>query len=296
MNEEELAALRRAGAIAREARDLGASMIGEGVPLLEVAEEVESRIISLGARPAFPCNISINEVAAHFTPRTGDKMKFANGDLVKLDVGAHVDGFIGDTAVTVEVGTRNWTSLIESSAKGLAVAVEMIGEGVLLNTVGGAVDRAIRSNGHVPVANLTGHSMKRYNLHAGISVPSYDDGNVVKVPGDVVLAVEPFATNGAGQVKNSKPGNIYRIMRERELRDKAAAEHFQLLKENFGTLPFCERWATALDPKASVHLRMLVRHGLVFSYPMLVEVRGGKVSQKEHTVVIHDSRAEVTTQ
>ena len=127
MNEEELAALRRAGAVAREARDLGASMIGEGVSLLEVAEEVESRIISLGARPAFPCNISINEVAAHFTPRTGDKMKFANGDLVKLDVGAHVGRFIGDTAVTVEVRT-SWTSLMSRRTKGLAVAVEMISE------------------------------------------------------------------------------------------------------------------------------------------------------------------------
>jgi methionyl aminopeptidase len=295
MNEEALTSLRRAGAIAREARDLGAGMVAEGASLLDVAEEVEGRIRSMGAKPAFPCNISINEVAAHFTPRTGEKLKFANGDLVKIDVGAHVGGYIGDTAVTVEVGTKNWTSLIESSAKGLAVATEIIGEGIPLNTVGGAVDRAIRSNGHVPVTNLTGHSMKQYNLHAGLSVPNFDDGESIKVPNDIVLAIEPFATNGAGQVRNSKPGNIYRIMRERELRDQAAAEHFALLMENFGTLPFCERWATALDPKASTHLRMLVRHGLVFAYPVLSEVRGGRVSQKEHTVVIHDSRAEITT-
>lgn len=295
MNEDELAALRKAGAIAREARELGASMVAEGVTLLDVAEAVEGYILSKGAKPAFPCNISINEVAAHFTPRTGEKLRFANGDLVKIDVGAHVDGYIGDTAMTVEVGTRNWTNLIESSARGFAVATEIMGEGISLNVVGGAVDRAIRSNGHVPVTNLTGHSMKRFNLHAGISVPNFDDGNAVRVPGDIVLAVEPFATNGVGQVRNSKPGNIYRIMRERELRDKAAAEHFQLLQENFGTLPFCERWATALDPKASVHLRMLVRHGLVFAYPVLTEVRGGKVSQKEHTVVIHDSVAEIMT-
>mgnify|MGYP000845324384 CR=1 FL=1 len=295
MNEEALAALRRAGAISREARDLGAGMVAEGVALLDVAEEVEGRIRSLGARPAFPCNISINEVAAHFTPRTGEKLKFANGDLVKIDVGAHIDGYIGDTATTVEVGTRNWTSLIESSAKGLAVALEIVGEGIPLNTVGSIVDRAIRSTGHVPVTNLTGHSMKQYNLHAGISVPNFDDGESVKVPRDTVLAIEPFATDGAGQVRNSRPGNIYRIMRERELRDKAAADHFRLLQENFGTLPFCERWATELDSKAAVHLRMLVRHGLVFAYPVLSEVRGGKVSQKEHTVVIHDSRAEVIT-
>jgi len=295
MNEDAVSALRRAGAIAREARDLGASMVGAGVPLLKVAEEVEALIIEKGARPAFPVNISINEVAAHFTPRTGEKLVFSNGDLVKIDVGAHVDGYIGDTAVTVEVGTRNWTNLIESSAKALAIAVEIVGEGIPVNTIGGAIERGIRSNGHLPVTNLTGHSMKQYNLHAGLSIPNFDDETTTKVPRDIVLAIEPFATNGAGQVHNSRPGNIYRVLRERELKDKGAADHFQLIRENFGTLPFCERWCTALDPKAPAHLRTLVRHGLLFAYPVLSEVRGGMVSQKEHTVIVHDSKVEVTT-
>ncbi|NLI74310.1 MAG: type II methionyl aminopeptidase [Euryarchaeota archaeon] len=295
MNEDALSALRKAGAIAGEAREIGASMIDEGVSLLEVAEEVESYIISKGAKPAFPVNLSINEVAAHYTPKSRDKLRFANGDVVKIDVGAHVDGYIGDTAMTVEVGTRNWNRLIESSARGLEVALEMIGEGVMLNVVGSAIDRTIRSNGHLPVVNLTGHSMKQYNLHAGISVPNHDDENEVRVPNNSVLAIEPFATDGGGEVKNAKAGNIYRVIRERELRHKAAAEHFQLLKENFGTLPFCERWATDLDPKAATHLRMLVRHGMVLSYPMLVEVAGGKVSQTEHTVIIRDSTVEITT-
>lgn len=295
MNEDALTALRKAGAIAREARDLGAGLVGTGVPLLKVAEEVEAHILSRGAFPAFPVNISINEIAAHFTPRTGEKLVFSNGDLVKIDVGAHVNGYIGDTAVTVEVGTKNWTALIDSSAKALAIAVEIMGEGIPVNTVGGAIERGIRSNGHLPVTNLSGHSMRQFNLHAGLTVPNYDDGVATKVPPDTVLAIEPFATNGAGQVQNAKPGNIYRVLRERELRDKGAAEHFQLIKERFGSLPFCERWCTALDPKAQVHLRTLVRHGLLFTYPVLTEVRGGMVSQKEHTLIVHDSRVEVTT-
>jgi len=295
MNEEALSSFRKAGAIAAEARDLGASMVAAGAPMLKVAEEVEAHIISRGAFPAFPCNISCNEVAAHFTPRTGDKLTFSNGDLVKIDVGAHVNGYIGDTAMTVEVGTRNRTSLIEASAKALAIATEIVGEGIPVNTVGGAIERGIKSNGFVPVTNLTGHSMKQYNLHAGLSIPNFDDGEDEKVPADIALAIEPFATDGAGQVQNAKAGNIYRILRKRELRDKGAAEHFHLIEEKFGTLPFCERWCTALDPKAQAHLRTLVRHGLIFAYPVLTEVRGGMVSQKEHTIIIHDHKAEVTT-
>ncbi|NLK26450.1 MAG: type II methionyl aminopeptidase [Euryarchaeota archaeon] len=295
MNEEILSNLRKAGSIAREARDIGAEMIDEGVSLLEVAEEVEGHIISRGATPAFPCNLSINEIAAHYTPITGDRLKFKNGDLVKIDVGAHVDGWIGDTAVTVEVGTRNWTGLIDSAARALAVAIEIVSEGTPVNMIGGTIERVVRSNGYSPVVNLTGHGMAQHNLHAGLTVPNCDDGVTTRVEQGMILAIEPFVTDGGGEVQNSRPGNIYRVIRERKIRDKAAAEHFQLIQERFGGLPFCERWCTALDSNAPAYLRTLVRHGLIYSYPMLTEVCGGMVSQKEHTVVVRDGGAEVLT-
>jgi methionyl aminopeptidase len=295
MNEDVLDKVRRAGAVAGEARQLGASMVDEGVPLLKVADEVEAYIIRKGARPAFPTNISINDIAAHYSPRSDDKLTFKRGDLVKVDVGAHVDGYIGDTAVTVEVRTKNWTNLIDASSKALTMAIEMIGEGVPVGSIGGTIERAIKSNGFVPVTNLTGHGMNQYNLHAGLTIANYDDGNPTKVTKDMILAIEPFATHGAGEVRNLKSGNIYRIFRDREVKDEKAMEHFRLIKENFGTLPFCERWCTALDPKAPNHLKTLVRHGVLFAYPILSEVKGGMVSQTEHTVVINGHKAQVTT-
>lgn len=295
MNEDVLDKVRKAGAVAREARKLGASMIDEGVPLLTVANEVEAYIIQKGARPAFPTNISINDIAAHYTPRSDDKLTFQRGDLVKVDVGAHVDGYIGDTAVTVEVRTKNWSNLIDASSKALSMAIEMIGEGVPVGSIGGTIERGIKSNGFVPVTNLTGHGMNQYNLHAGLTIANYDDGNPTKVSKDMILAIEPFATNGAGEVRNAKTGNIYRIFRDREVKDEKAMEHFRQIKENFGTLPFCERWCTALDPKAPNHLKTLVRHGVLFAYPILSEVKGGMVSQTEHTVVINGQKAQVTT-
>ncbi|MFP4169844.1 MAG: type II methionyl aminopeptidase [Methanomassiliicoccales archaeon] len=295
MNERMIKALRRAGSIAAEARDLGREMIGEGVGYLEVADEVEDRIRDRGGQPAFPVNISVNEVAAHYSPSSNDGKRFSSGDVVKLDVGAHVDGFIGDTAVTVEVGTRNHDRLIESADRALIMALEMIGEGVQVGTLGGAIERSIKGDGFEPVVNLTGHSMERYCLHAGITVPNIDDGNLARVKDGMVVAVEPFATEGAGQVTNSKPGNIYRVLRERPLKDKRAQEFFSQLRERFDGLPFCERWCTDLEKKPNPLLRNLVRHGLISSYPILKEIKGGVVSQSEHTVVIRGKKAEILT-
>jgi methionyl aminopeptidase len=295
MNDDILEKIRRAGTIAGEARELGANMIDEGVKLLDVATEVEAYIMRKGARPAFPTNLSINENAAHYTPSSEDTLTFKRGDLVKVDVGAQVDGYIGDTAKTVEVRTRNWTNLIAASAKALNMATEMVGDGVQVGSIGGTIDRAIRSDGFVPVTNLTGHGLNCYNLHAGLTIANYDDGNPTRLRKDMMLAIEPFATDGAGEVRNAKPGNIYRILRDREVRDADANRLFGMIKEEFKGLPFCERWCTALEPKAPTHLKMLVRHGILFSYPVLSEINGGMVSQTEHTLVINNGKGEITT-
>jgi methionyl aminopeptidase len=295
MNDEILEKIRRAGAISGEARVLGASLVDEGVSLLSVAEEVEDFIRKKGAMPAFPANISINDNAAHYTPRSDDMLTFKRGDLVKIDVGAHVDGYIGDTAQTVEVRTKNWTNLINASAKALAMAIETVGEGVTVGTISGTIERAIKSEGFLPVTNLTGHGISCYNLHTGLTIANYDDGNPTKLKRDTQIAIEPFATHGGGEVRNSKPGNIYRILREREIRDEGAMKLMGLIKENFHGLPFCERWCTALDAKAQAHLKTLVRHGILYSYPVLTEIKGGMVAQTEHTVLLNGSKAEVTT-
>jgi methionyl aminopeptidase len=295
MDEHEIDCLRKAGAISKEARELGASLVKEGGRLVDVAEEVEALIIRRGARPAFPVNIGINDVAAHYTPSTGDKAVFSAGDVVKVDVGAHVDGYVGDTAITVEVGTKNWKALLEASEKALRMALDMIGDGVAVSSLGATIERAIRDAGLKPVTNLTGHGMRRYSLHAGLTIPNINDGSTARVKKDMVVAIEPFATNGAGQVYNEKPGNIYRVIKERPMRDKKAEELFKVIASNFGSLPFCERWCTSLNPEAPVLLRTLVRHGLISSYSILREVKNGMVSQAEHTVVIDGDKREITT-
>ncbi len=295
MDEHALECLRKAGAISRDARELGISMVAEGKRLVEVANEIEAYIIHRGARPAFPVNIGINDIAAHFTPSTEDKTVFQRGELVKVDVGAHVDGYVGDTAATTEISTKNWRPLIDSTGKALRIAIEMLGENVSVCQVGGAIERTIKVDGYRPVVNLTGHGMERYNLHAGLTIPNIDDGNTSKVKTGMVIAIEPFATNGGGQVFNDRPGNIFRVLHERPLHDQRAAKLFEDINSNFGTLPFCERWCTLMMPDSPTLLKTLLRHGLIASYPVLREVKSGMVSQSEHTTLILNGRAEVTT-
>lgn len=290
-----MSCLRKAGSVAGQARDFGIGLVKEGASYLDVALEIEGFILRSGAKPAFPVNIGVNDIAAHYTPNYGDTGRFARGDVVKIDVGAHVDGYIGDTAATVEVGTRNWSSLIEASEQALRIAVEVVGDGVPVNLVGGTIERSIKEAGFRPVVNLTGHGMNQYNLHAGLTVPNIDDGVAFRMKDGMVVAIEPFATNGGGQVENTSPGNIYRVLRDRSLRDKKALALFEGIRRSFGTLPFCERWCVDLDHDAPSLLRTLLRHGLISSYSQLREVRNGVVSQAEHTVIIAGVKCEVTT-
>jgi methionyl aminopeptidase len=295
MDEHALDCVRKAGRIAGEARELGMSLVAANVPLVKVAEEVESYICEKGAKVAFPTNLSINDVAAHFSPNLHDDIRFSDGDVVKVDVGAHVDGYIGDTAATVEVGTKNWTDLIGASSRALAFAIEMIADGTPVNAIGGAVERSIKESGFRPVVNLNGHEMKQYNLHAGLSIPNFDDGTTTKVRDGMIVAVEPFATNGAGQVDNAKSGNIYRIIRDRQLKDAETQRLFEQIKAEYATLPFCERQCQKMNKDAPHLLKNMFRHGVIMSYPMLKETKHGMVSQTEHTLVIVKNRCEITT-
>lgn len=286
---------RKAGRIAAEARNHGIGLVKENWLLLDVAEKTEKYILEKGAKLAFPVNIGINEVAAHYTPRHDDKTVFRKGDIVKIDVGAHVDGYIGDTAVTVEVGTNNYESMIKASKEALSVAVELIKPDIDLSIVGSAVETAIRSYNFVPVSNLTGHSLKQYRLHAGKSVPNISSNVKEKIKKDDVLAVEPFATNGAGRVGGRRVGNIYRLAMNREPGTENCKKLLKHIKENFGVLPFAERWCLDSVDNVDVVLRELMRAMIITGYPVLREIDKGIVTQAEHTVMVTENGCEVTT-
>lgn len=291
---------RCAGEIAVEARDYGAELIKPGVRFLDVVNNVESRITKCGAGLSFPVNISINEIAAHFSPRHDDTLVFKKGDVVKLDVGSHIDGYIADTAVTVEVGSNKYGEMIKASSEALENAINHVKAGVDLSEVGKIVEDTIKSYGYRPIDNLTGHSLQQYMLHSGLSVPSVaNTSHRVKPKVGDVLAIEPFATNGAGHVIAGAGSNIYlcnQSFRSKIIRDNRSKMMFNKISSRFDTLPFAQRWCQKLmsdgvDPT----LKRLSFLGLIKHYPQLIDSKGGIVTQKEHTVIVKEKGCEVIT-
>lgn len=291
---------RHAGEIAAEARDYGAELIKPGVRFLDVANNVESRIKKRGAGLSFPVNISINEIAAHFSPRHDDTLVFKKGEVVKLDVGSHIDGYIADTAVTVEVGSNKYGEMIKASSEALENAINHVKAGVDLSEVGKIVEDTIKSYGYRPIDNLTGHSLQQYELHSGLSVPSVaNTSRRVKPKLGDVLAIEPFATNGAGHVIAGVGSNIYlcnQSFRSKIIRDNRSKIMFNKMRSRFNTLPFAQRWCQNLasdgfDPT----LKRLSFLGLIKHYPQLIDAKGGIVTQKEHTVIVEEGGCEVIT-
>ncbi len=295
MENEILDKYRLAGKITAKARDVGKALIKDGVSYIHVVNEIEKYMVGNGARVAFPVNIAIDNIAAHFTPKHDDKLVFQRGNVVKLDVGAHVNGYIADTAVTVEVGTQTWRELIKASQDALMVAIEMIRPGVNLGQVGKMVEQTITSYGFKPISNLTGHSLERYKLHAGISIPNVEEYNTGKVrPGDI-LAVEPFATNGVGKVKSWRNSNIYRLIKPKITKNKDANKLLQEIQKYRRTLPFSERFAFKFINRPDGALSKLRQVRAITMYPILIEKGDGIITQAEHTVIVTEDGCEVIT-
>ncbi|VVC04797.1 Methionine aminopeptidase [Candidatus Burarchaeum australiense] len=287
----------KAGAIAGKAVRTGITMIKPGVRLLEVAEKVEQIVMEEGARCAFPVNISINEDAAHYTPAFGDERVFGEMDIVKLDVGAHVNGYIGDTALCVDLsGERG--KLVEASAAALEAAIASIKPGVTAVEVGGAIEDEIRGRGFKPIENLTGHHVECYELHADGEIPNVRRGAKTLLEEGQVYAIEPFATDGAGSIAEGEFVEIFCFNEPVPVRMRESRRAMMFIEKQYGTLPFAERWLrrefkSKLLLEAA--LRELVVSGALRQYPVLTEVKKGMVSQAEHTILVEKDGARVLT-
>jgi len=277
---------REAARIAARARELGLKLAVPGARLREVAEVVENYIRSQGAAPAFPANLSRNDEAAHFTPAPDDATALVEGDLLKVDVGAHLDGAIADTADTVEVGgTHRFDHLIRAAREGRAAGIARVRAGARVDDVSRAIAEAIRARGVKPIVDLTGHSIERYLLHAGKAIPNVPGVSDAALEEGEVIAIEPFATNGMGSIGNGPFGNIVRFRRDPGTSDPALAALFA----RFRTLPFTPRWLVSSEEASA--LRRARR--FLQTYPVFVERGHGHVAQAEHTVLVGPASAEV---
>jgi methionyl aminopeptidase len=284
----------KAGKIASEVVKYAREFIKRDMPLLEIANKIEDKITELGAKPAFPVNLSIDETAAHDTPAFNDT-RVASG-LLKVDIGAHIEGCIADIAFSLDLDNNDENKkLIKAAEDALKNACEKINEGVFIREVGAVIEKTIKSFSFEPIHNLSGHSIEPWSLHSGITVPNHDNSRDILIePG--VYAIEPFATTGLGTVRDGKPSGIYRIEREFPVRDAFAREVLAFIYEEYKTLPFCSRWIQKrFGSRGLLALRRIEEAGIVHHYPQLIESSGKKVSQAEHTLLIDKDKKKIIT-
>jgi methionyl aminopeptidase len=282
-----------AGQISKQAKEYAREITKKGVPLLEIAEKIEGKIFELGGKLAFPVNLSINEIVAHYTPSHDDE-NLVHG-LLKIDLGVHVDGWIADTAFSMDLENNEENKkLIEASEQALLKAQETIKENVSANEIGKRVSEVIESKGFSPIINLSGHQIENYELHAGVSIPNFDDKKKVILKKGL-YAIEPFATNGSGKVHDGKPSGIYMLLDNKKPRSQTAREILNFIEEEYKTLPFCSRWIVKkFGTKALFGLRQLEENKNLHQFAQLVETLNAKVSQKENTIII-DSNEKIIT-
>jgi len=263
------------------------SLVKENASILEIAERIEEKIRSLNAKPAFPVNISINENAAHYTPDINDTIKLKAGDIVKIDIGTHDNGYIWDRAFTICIGEKTHP-LIKASEKALEEALKTIKPGVKVFEISEVVEDTIKQFGFNPIHNLCGHGLEQFNQHSFPSIPNGKNTIQDEIKEDQVIAMEVFTTNGSGLVKESSPTLIYKYGQEKPVRLWEARKILEAARTKFEKLPFAKRWLTdiASPLKIDLALKQLTEVDAIISYPILKEETNGLIAQTEETIIV----------
>lgn len=287
----------KAGKVAGEVREMVRSRDWTGKTVYEICEWVEGQIRSRGAICAFPVNTSINEVAAHYTAEPDDQTAISPGDVVKVDLGAHINGYIADTAVTVSYNERH-DALVQAAEEALRRAMTLCSAGTKASKIGKAIEQVIKGAGFRPIANLSGHSLEQYTIHAGKTIPNIWSFGGFSLSEGSAYACEPFCTykDGGGFVRNGPVRNIFALSRRKRTKDDEADRMLEYIWDNFNMLPFALRWLTdEFGESAGRTLDVLLDKKAVKAYPILVEVNGRVVAQAEHTFIPGQDGPVITT-
>jgi methionyl aminopeptidase len=289
---------RKAGQIACSVRDIAKKKGYVGKTLYEICEKIEKEIRENGGNPAFPVNVSLNEIAAHYTAEPNDLQIVSEQDVLKLDIGVHVDGYIADTAVTISYNNE-FHSLVKASENALLEALKVARSKAKSNEIGKAIENSIIKSGYMPIKNLSGHSLERYTIHAGKSIPNINSFGSFLLESDKAYAIEPFVTlkNGIGIVHEGNVANIFAIISRKPTKNKELDNFLNDIWGRYKSLPFALRWLLdKYDEKnARNFLDILKKKKNIHAYPILVEGKKMMVSQSEHTIIPHETFTEVIT-
>ncbi|NVM29699.1 MAG: type II methionyl aminopeptidase [Candidatus Helarchaeota archaeon] len=288
---------KKAGEIHYEARKLAEPLIKIGAKIVDICDTIENFILEKGGGLAFPVNVSRNEIAAHYTASSAtDPTVIQEGDIVKIDIGVHVEGYIADGAFSVAFN-EDFEKLVEASKAALEAVIGVIRPNRETHKLGAIAEAAIKSHGYRPVRDLSGHILEQWELHGKKTIPSITLPAGEKIEEGEVYAIEYFATTGTGSVHDLPPTYIYNLVPiKRPMRSKGARQIVREVSNKYKTLPFARRWLLR-DLKGGVllGLRELTRIGLLHEYHPLAEKKGIFISQAEDTVIIEHDGCTVTT-
>ncbi|MBS3079788.1 type II methionyl aminopeptidase [Candidatus Pacearchaeota archaeon] len=291
----EIESYKKAGEISIKIKEFARQLIKPNMLLVDIAQKIEEEIIKQGAQPAFPVNLSIDDVAAHYHPTLEDETK-ATG-LLKVDIGVHINGFIADSAISIDLTPeKKHTDLIKASEEALENALSILHKNPTMSEIGETIQKTISKKGFSPVINLSGHGLGEYDIHAGVIIPNNANNNPYKLePG--AYAIEPFATYGEGKVMDGPPSNIYKIINPRTPRSPAARAILEYIWEKNETLPFSLRELQEKFGNISrLAIKELEQNNIIHNYPQLIEISHKPVSQAEHTFIkTPDNKIIITT-
>jgi methionyl aminopeptidase len=286
MEKEIIEHYNKASSISEKVINYAKALLIENSNAFELAEKIEQKIIKFGGELAFPVNICVNEIAAHYSPPLGDTLILKKGDLVKVDLGIHIKGYICDRAFTVCIGEKSHP-LIEVAEDTLKKVLQLIKPGKKVFEISEQIEELIISKGFNPVRNLSGHGLERFIIHASPTIPNGKNTIQDEIKEGQVIAMEIFVTNGIGLVKESSPTLIYQYKQDKPVRYSESRKILSLAKEKFYTLPFAKRWIKGIPQlKLDFALRELVETGALIEHPILKEVSNGLVAQAEETIIV----------
>lgn len=283
----------KAGKIASQVREYARTQDHTGRSLSEICNDIEQEIFKKGGEPAFPVNVSLNDIAAHYTAVPNDPLIVKNTDVLKIDVGVHIDGYIADTAVTVSYDTK-YQNMIDIAERALDEAIGISRSNTRVSDIGRIIEKTITKYGCKPIQNLSGHSLERYTIHAGKSIPNiWTIGHSFNLSVNNVYAIEPFVTtnDGQGVVYEGKIKNIFGIGSRKRTKEQKTDDFLEYLWNKFKTLPFALRWiVNEYEEKEALSLlEILVKKKNVHAYPILVEGANRIVVQAEHMIIPQES-------
>lgn len=293
--QDEIEKWMKAGKICAQVKEYAMPLIKRDAKLLEVAEKIESKILELGGKPSFPVNIGINEKAAHFTPFHDDTTIFSE-DLVKLDFGVALEGFITDNAVTIDL-TKNkrYAKIITATEQAFQEASKLAIPNTPVNKIGSKIHEIITKAGFSPIRNLSGHEIKPFIIHAGITIPNYDNGNTQRLKDGMIISIEPFATTGVGEVIDGKTSGDFRLVEKKPTRDLFTRQVLEFIDKEYSTMPFASRWLVKkFGTKVLFTIKQLEQSGVLHNYKELVEKSKAPVSQHENTILVAEKPTVLT--